>query len=1110
MSRSLNRGWLLLACLLSSNALALGLGEIRLESALNQPLRAEIVLISASPEELQNLSVELASADVFGRYGIDRPFYLTRMNFQLVRSGRADGNVIRISTPDPITEPFLTFLVEATWSSGRLLREYTVLLDPPTFAPPSTTTQSVVQAPARSTPADSGQIQRPQPAPQPAPAPQAAPQTRSPSPAPAPAAPAPASAGSFDTTPGGTYDVQRGDTLWGIASQARSDNRLTMNQMMLAIFEANPQAFEGNINQLSAGASLRIPSADEVFRINRGDALSEVQRQNNAWGGAAPTPEPAEQPSLTLVPPDDDVVTDDGSTAYDGADLELPVEDDAEPLSITDIRIQEIEDLIADQQNGLVVIGDNELAALRRELAELRGEPVPADLLEDAAEVVDDTVATDDDDLLVDDDAVFADDSTELVADDAAADADAAAEPLADAAEPAPAPRATPTPPAPSIVDRILDLLSNTWVLIGAALAIVAALLLWFVRRSAGGRDADDPTGLWEAIDGDAASPEVSQSTEQLSAMPRDDDTAIVVVEQPESGGTSTLEVPEPVGSDFSADPNAETDRQHAIEDTFSSETAINLDQSDPIAEADFHMAYGLYDQAADLVNGALAVDPTRKDLMAKLCEIYFVWGNRDAFIDAAGRLNTSLAGAEDPEWDKIVIMGQQIAGDHELFSGASAAGATKAVDLSFEGGTAEVGALDVDLESDIDDTGVIDLGAESQSTPAADPGALDFVFDEGGDDGAATADTGVFAEAFDPQTEEVPTIESPGAEPTAEMPTVETPIGDTAESPTIESPDLENDPTTDIDAPGVVEDATTVASLDEARTADATAEIDLDDLGLDLDAMQSSLNDDLADDALDDTSRSMALDADDLAETGRNEALEDDDATGTNEAVSATGLHSALDETLAATGELPQIDPGETSDVEFDASLLDATGQTQILSEDFAVETGTGSNIERALADDEATLLAPLDEDSAPGSFDFAKTEALPDDAFAGDATGDLPSIAPGSTDMDLDLDDLTAALKLSAGDTVNQVRDDATVEQPRPVPRDADVTEEIAPERLSDDLHDARTMTEVGTKLDLARAYVDMGDPSGARSILEEVLDEGDDSQQQQARQLLESLPS
>ena len=166
------------------------------------------------------------------------------------------------------------------------------------------------------------------------------------------------------------------------------------------------------------------------------------------------------------------------------------------------------------------------------------------------------------------------------------------------------------------------------------------------------------------------------------------------------------------------------------------------------------------------------------------------------------------------------------------------------------------------------------------------------------------TSDTGVFAEAFDPQTEEVPTIESATAEPTAEMPTVETPIGDTAESPTIERPELEE---VAGDASLGEDDATAVASLEEARTADATAEIDLDDLGLDLDAMQSSLNDDLADDALADTSRSMTLDAD-LAETGRNEALEDDDATGTNEAIAATatGLHSAIDETLAATGELP------------------------------------------------------------------------------------------------------------------------------------------------------------------------------------------------------------
>ena len=122
------------------------------------------------------------------------------------------------------------------------------------------------------------------------------------------------------------------------------------------------------------------------------------------------------------------------------------------------------------------------------------------------------------------------------------------------------------------------------------------------------------------------------------------------------------------------------------------------------------------------------------------------------------------------------------------------------------------------------------------------------------------------------------------------------------------------------------------------------------------------------------------------------------------------------------------------------------------------------------------------------------------------------MPAVA--ETDVDLDLDDLTAALQVSeSGDTVEQVRDDATVEQPRPSLSDetAEVpTMSLAPDAMSDDLHEARTMTEVGTKLDLARAYVDMGDPAGARSILEEVLDEGDDAQRQQAQQLLDSLPS
>ena len=161
---------------------------------------------------------------------------------------------------------------------------------------------------------------------------------------------------------------------------------------------------------------------------------------------------------------------------------------------------------------------------------------------------------------------------------------------------------------------------------------MVLGILVWFARRAA--RDDDDSTGLWEAIDADADSESLA-STERLRALARDDETSIVVVEQ-ESKAAMAAEMvadkqpeEETEAPQVSIDPAGETGIHESLEDTFSSETAINLDQSDPIAEADFHMAYGLHDQAADLINGALEVEPERQDLLAKLCEVYFVWGNR-------------------------------------------------------------------------------------------------------------------------------------------------------------------------------------------------------------------------------------------------------------------------------------------------------------------------------------------------------------------------------------------------------------------------------------------------------------------------------------------------
>src|SRR5512134_1710050 len=113
-----------------AGAWALGLGDIELQSALNQPFRAEIAL-SATADELQGLKVMLAAPDMFVRRGIDRPDFLNNLEFRVV-TGRS---VVQVSSRESIAEPFVTLLVEATWPRGRNIKEYTVLLDPPVFLP---------------------------------------------------------------------------------------------------------------------------------------------------------------------------------------------------------------------------------------------------------------------------------------------------------------------------------------------------------------------------------------------------------------------------------------------------------------------------------------------------------------------------------------------------------------------------------------------------------------------------------------------------------------------------------------------------------------------------------------------------------------------------------------------------------------------------------------------------------------------------------------------------------------------------------------------------------------------------------------------------------------
>src|SRR5207302_92204 len=208
--------------------------------------------------------------------------------------------------------------------------------------------------------------------------------------------------------------------------------------------------------------------------------------------------------------------------------------------------------------------------------------------------------------------------------------------------------------------------------------------------------------------------------------------------------------------------------RHVTADETISSETAINLDQGDPLAEADFHMAYGLYDQAADLIRISIAREPERRDLKLKRLEVFFVWGNKEQFLQAAHELAGTRAEAAPGEWEKILIMGKQLAPDDVLFSGAAAvSGATAGgVDLDLEGGQQRV---DFDLVGE---------PGTGQAMPGVD---LDF--------GSALGDFESTAESPAHGSDRTATTRQMTAKLTQDTAMLTPDFGADAEAPTVEQP---------------------------------------------------------------------------------------------------------------------------------------------------------------------------------------------------------------------------------------------------------------------------------------------------------------------------------
>ncbi len=345
---------------------ALGLGDLQVNSTLNQVLKAEIELQSATKKDLESLHVGLASRKAYSRSNIEFSDYLKKFHFKVIQKN--GKNYISITTRKPFKEPFANFLVEASWGSGRLLREYTMLVDPPEFvkansqAPSVATTSSVAQVKRSSGSSSSGTVKRSQPQP------------------------------SYSGSTGELVygPTQKNDTLWYIAKKMAPAN-VSIDQMMMALLRDNPDAFvENNINNLKAGYVLRIKDAASLNQQDRRSARRQVQEQYQAWK------ETREQKVSTVSPVDrsdrsaDETVVNDGqlkliasgelgsagtqgSLTSDASALKEKLAMTSEELESKEIenqelkaRIKELEEILKTKAS-LVQLKDESLAALQKQ-----------------------------------------------------------------------------------------------------------------------------------------------------------------------------------------------------------------------------------------------------------------------------------------------------------------------------------------------------------------------------------------------------------------------------------------------------------------------------------------------------------------------------------------------------------------------------------------------------------------------------------------------------------------------------------------------------------------------------------------------------------------------
>ncbi len=646
------------ACVFSSSTWALGLGRLNVQSVLGETLRAEIDVTSVTPEEAASLRLRVASPEAYRAAGVEYNPVLPSANVVLDR--RADGRpFLRVTSDRAVLEPFVDVIVEATWASGRLVREYTMLFDPPatrTAATPAPVTAPAVAAAPAAPPA----------APVPAAAAPAA-QSARPAPAPAarPAAPAPVAAAPAASDD--DYRVRRGDNLSGIAAKTQRAG-VSLDQMLVSLFRGNPDAFMGdNMNRLKAGAVLSVPSAETARQITPAQARQLIQAQSSDFASyrqrlASGAPSVGDQSSPRQATGRVQAQVDDRKQPATGTPDKLKLSQGAVKPGAPDTKAsQETERKDAASRLAELSRNVDELKKLQQGTSTAaatpaaKPTPVPAPAAPPPAPVP--------------------------------TPAPVAAAPVAPpvpAVTPPPAP-----PPAPAVAAPPAPVVAATPAPAPTPAPAVTSPVV--AAKPPPTQTADEPGLLGSLMESPLLLPGAGVLIALLAGL------GIYRLRgglRKRAGETSFLESRLQPDSFFGASGGQRVDTKEGGASGQSSSMSYSLSQLDaigdvdPVAEADVYLAYGRDLQAEEILKEAMRANPDRHAIRTKLLEVYAKRRDGKAFELLATQLHSMTRG-EGEDWAKVQTMGQEIDPDNVLYQPGGAPSA------KLEDGTDRIEVLD-------------------------------------------------------------------------------------------------------------------------------------------------------------------------------------------------------------------------------------------------------------------------------------------------------------------------------------------------------------------------------------------------------------------------------